>query len=297
MKKILVIGSSNTDLAVFVKRIPLPGETVLGDDFYIGPGGKGANQAVAACRLGGDVCFVCKLGHDMFGDNAVAGYLREGLDVSHILYSDKPSGVAMIPVTPDGENSIIVASGANWDITTEDIEKAITAVGDFDILLMQLEIPVPCVAKAAEMAHERGAMVVLNPAPYSELPDSIFDNIDLFIPNETELSAFTGQSVDSIEDVKSACKVMMAKGVKRIIVTLGSKGSLIFEGKDSELIPAHNVKAVDTTAAGDTFCGGLCVGIAEGRSLRESAIFATEAAALSVQKVGAQDSIPYRKDL
>jgi len=296
-KKILVIGSSNTDMTVRVKQLPRPGETVLGCDFVMGQGGKGANQAVAAKRLGGDVTFVCKVGQDIFGDNSLSEYKKEGLVTDHILRSGKPSGVALIPVSADGENSIVVASGANADFSVEDVEKTLLAVGDFDILLLQLEIPVASVAAAARLAHERGAMVVLNPAPCSPLPEELFRYIDLFIPNETELSNFTGMPVDSLDEVKKACAIMQEKGVRGLIVTLGSQGSLLYAGEDSEVIPAKKVKAVDTTAAGDTFCGGLCVGLAEGKSLREAALFATAAAALTVQKAGAQNALPYRNEL
>ena len=296
-KSILVIGSSNTDMTAKTHALPRPGETVLGGVFTMGAGGKGANQAVAAQRLGGKVQFICKVGRDMFGDNAIAQYQKEGLDTSGILRSSLPSGVALIYVDDHAENCIVVASGANGDLSEADIEASSAAIKACGILLLQLESPVPTVLKAAKMAHEAGAMVVLNPAPACALPEELFQYIDLFIPNETELSTFSGLPVNTPEEAEKAAAVMQRKGVGRLIVTMGSKGALICEGGPAIFVPAHKVKAVDTTAAGDTFCGALCVAISEGKSLKEAAEFACAASALTVQKMGAQNSIPYRKDL
>lgn len=296
-KSILVIGSSNTDMTAKTAELPRPGETVLGGVFTMGAGGKGANQAVAAQRLGGKVKFICKVGKDMFGDNSIAQYEKEGLDTSGILRSNLPSGVALIYVDSHAENCIVVASGANGDLTEDDIEKSRKDLESCDILLLQLESPIPSVLKAAKIAHQAGKTVVLNPAPACPLPEELFRNIDLFIPNETELSTFSGMPVTSQEEAQAAAKAMQAKGVGKLIVTMGSKGALICEGGPSVFVPAHKVKAVDTTAAGDTFCGALCVAISEGKSLKEAAEFACAASALTVQKMGAQNSIPYRKDL
>ena len=294
---ILVIGSSNTDMTVKTKALPKPGETVLGGIFTMGAGGKGANQAVAARRLGGEVKFICKVGRDIFGDNAIAHYQQEGLDTGGILRSELPSGVALISVDEHAENCIVVASGANNDLTEADIEAVAGDIRNCGILLLQLEIPVPSVVKAARIAHEAGATVVLNPAPACPLPDELFRYVDLFIPNETELSTFSELPVSDEASAAKAAAAMQAKGVGKLIVTMGSKGSLICEGGEPVFVPARKVKAVDTTAAGDTFCGALCVALSEGRSLKEAAEFATAASALTVQKMGAQDSIPYRKDL
>ena len=295
--RILVVGSSNTDMTVKTRHIPKPGETVLGGDFTMGPGGKGANQAVAAARLGGDVEFICKVGHDLFGKNAIEHYKSEGLRTEGILFSDQPSGVALISVDESGENCIVVASGANGDFCTADIEACRASLESCSILLLQLEIPVPAVALAAEIAHKAGAMVVLNPAPSAALPEEIFRNVDLFIPNETELSDFSGIPVNDAGSAFKAAQAMRAKGVGKLIVTMGSKGALICDGDSPVTVPAQKVRAVDTTAAGDTFCGALCVAISEGRSLLEATEFATRASALTVQKMGAQNSIPFRKDL
>ena len=296
-RNILVIGSSNTDMTVKTQTLPRPGETVLGGVFTMGAGGKGANQAVAARRLGGAVKFICKVGRDIFGNNAIAHYEAEGLDTSGILRSDLPSGVALISVDDQAENCIVVASGANGDLTEADIEASREAIAACGILLLQLETPIPSVLKAARLAHEAGATVVLNPAPACPLPDELFRFIDLFIPNETELSTFSGVPVEDVESAAAAAAIMQGKGVGKLIVTMGSKGSLICEGGEPVFVPARKVKAVDTTAAGDTFCGALCVALSEGKSLPDAAAFATAASALTVQKMGAQDSIPFRKDI
>lgn len=295
--KILIIGSSNTDMTVKTDKLPKPGETLLGGVFTLGAGGKGANQAVAARRLGGDVTLICKVGNDLFGQNSVKHYQEEGLDVSNVLISDKPSGVALITVDADAENSIVVAPGANMDFTDEDVKKISKAVKECGILLLQLEIPIDTVLKVAKMGYEAGAMVVLNPAPAAKLPEEIFKYISLFIPNETELSTFSGIEVSDEQTAISAAKEMNGKGVDKVIVTMGSKGSLLWDGKEAKTIKAHKVKAVDTTAAGDTYCGALCVALSEGKPLSEAIEFATSASALTVQKMGAQDSIPYRKDI
>ncbi len=293
-KKILVIGSSNTDMTVKSEKMPAPGETVLGGEFIMGPGGKGANQAVAARRLGGDVCFICKVGRDIFGDNAVAGYDREGIDTSHVLRSDKASGVALILVDKNAENSISVAPGANNDLTPEDIDSVADVIKASDYLILQLEIPVESVLRAAQIAHEAGVYVILNPAPACPLPAELFSYLSLITPNAGEVELMTGVTGE-LDDKVAALRKM---GVSDVIITLGSRGSYVApEGREAELVPALKVNAVDTTAAGDTFCGALCVALSEGKDLAEAARFATKASSLTVQKMGAQSSIPYRKDL
>ena len=293
-KKILVIGSSNTDMTVKSEKMPAPGETVLGGEFIMGPGGKGANQAVAARRLGGDVCFICKVGRDIFGDNAVAGYDREGIDTSHVLRSDKASGVALILVDKNAENSISVAPGANNDLTPEDVDSVADVIKASDYLILQLEIPVESVLRAAQIAHEAGVYVILNPAPACPLPAELFSYLSLITPNAGEVELMTGVTGE-LDDKVAALRKM---GVSDVIITLGSRGSYVApEGREAELVPALKVNAVDTTAAGDTFCGALCVALSEGKDLAEAARFATKASSLTVQKMGAQSSIPYRKDL
>lgn len=295
--KILVIGSTNTDMTAFCVRMPAPGETVLGNDFVMGPGGKGANQAVAAKRLGGDVRFVCKVGGDIFGENTIRHFKEEGLDTSGVMVSKKPSGVALITVDESAENSIVVASGANNDYTEEDIRSIKGFIDECDILLMQLEIPVPAVLEAARIGHEAGKTVVLNPAPAIDLPEEIFKHISLFIPNENELEKYSGVKVTGAESAAKAAKALMDKGVGDIIVTMGSKGSLICQGEETSFVSARKVEAVDTTGAGDCYCGALCVALSEGLGLKAAAEFATKAAAVSVQRPGAQNAMPFRNEI
>lgn len=292
-----MIGSTNTDMTAFADKMPRPGETVIGNDFVIGPGGKGANQAVAAKRLGGDVFFICKVGNDIFGENTVKHFEEEGLDPAGIMRSSRPSGVALITVDKDAENCIVVASGANGDYTEEDIRKNRDAIASCDILLLQLEIPAPAVLEAARIGHELGKTVVLNPAPAGDLPEEILPLLSLFIPNETELEKYSGIKVESAEDARKAADVLMSKGIENIIVTMGSRGSLICDKDSTTIVKAHKVEAVDTTGAGDCYCGALCVALSEGKSLEEAANFASKASAISVQRPGAQNAMPYRDEI
>jgi len=296
-KKILVIGSSNTDMTIKAEKLPVPGETILGGQFVMGPGGKGANQAVAAKRLGGNVEFICKVGRDIFGENALAGYRKEGMDISHVLYSNEASGVALILVDGTGENVISVAPGANGDITVEDIDSVADVIRGADYLILQLEVTIAAVLRAAQIAHEAGVYVILNPAPACKLPEEIFKYISLITPNQTESAIMSGVDVKDEESRNVAIKAFNDMGVKDVVVTLGSKGSLVCTEGTQTFVPALKVKAVDATAAGDTFCGGLCVALSQGKTLVEAAEFATKASALTVQKMGAQDAIPYLSDI
>lgn len=296
-KRILVIGSSNTDMTIKSDNLPLPGQTILGGRFVMGPGGKGANQAVAAKRLGGNVEFICKVGHDIFGKNAADGYKKEGIDISHILYSTEPSGVALILVDKTGENVISVAPGANGDLSVEDIESIANVIKEADYLILQLEIPTDAVIRAAKIAHEAGVYVILNPAPACKLPNELFQHISLITPNQTETELMTGVKLINEQSFITAVENFNRMGVKDVIITLGSKGSLVcYDGKN-EFVPAIKVDAVDATAAGDTFCGAVCVALSQGKNLKEAAVFATKAASLTVQKMGAQDSIPSITDI
>lgn len=292
-KRILVIGSSNTDMTVRSATLPKPGETVLGGDFRMGPGGKGANQAVAARLLGGDVTFVCKLGRDMFGEGASKHYESCGLDTSKILWSDKPSGVALITVDSKAENSIVVASGANADVTISDIDSVADIIKSSGILLLQLEIPMDAVVRAAEIAFEAGVQVVLNPAPATSLPAELLKCVSILIPNETEASAISGIDINNLETASAAAERLKGMGVREVIITMGSRGSMVCDG-ECTFVPAVKVNAVDTTAAGDTFCGGVCVALSEGKALSEAVKFATAASSIAVQRPGAQDSVPSR---
>lgn len=297
-EKIIVVGSSNTDMTIKSPEIPRPGETVLGGEFKMGAGGKGANQAVAAKRLGGDVTFICKVGNDMFGDKSLKSYDEEGIDVSHIMRCDSPSGVALILVDSDAENCISVASGANAEITPDDIESAADTVRNAGILLLQQEIPIESVLKAAQIASEAGTFVILNPAPSCSLPDDIYKYVDLIIPNQTEAEFYTGIKVFDEFSAEKAASKLLSKGVRNVIITMGSYGSMAFTDEGNKFFTAsRKVRAIDTTAAGDTFCGAVAVALSEGKSLEDAVGFATLASSLAVQKMGAQESIPYRENL
>lgn len=298
-RKIVVIGSSNTDMVVNCQRLPRPGETVLGGEFMMNPGGKGANQAVAVARLGGNVAFVGKVGDDIFGRQTREQLADEEIDISHLgTVADCASGVALINVDADGENCITVASGANAMLRASDIDAAAHLIADADIVLMQLEVPLPTVVHAARLAKSKGVKVVLNPAPapMTPLPVDLLENVDILIPNRTELEILSGLPCD--ETVSPAVERMKSMGVRSLVVTLGSKGALICSGDTSpHLVPSFKVKAVDTTAAGDTFCAALCVVLAEGRTLDEAVLFGNLAASLTVTRAGAQNAIPTRLEV
>ena len=300
IKRIVVIGSSNTDMVIRTKNLPRPGETVLGGTFFMNAGGKGANQAVACARLGGSVTFVCKTGNDVFGHQAYQLFDDEGIDPSYVFSDPKnPSGVALILVDDNAENSIAVASGSNSNLVTADIDNSLDAIENSEIVLMQLEIPIKTIEYAAQIAKSRGKMVILNPAPAptEPLPLSILKNIDLITPNETEAELISGIPVVDEPSAIAAAKRMAELGVKKIIITMGSKGAMLYEDGEAELIPSIRVKAVDTTAAGDCFNGALTIAISEGRSLKDAVLFANRAAAISVTRPGAQVSMPYRHEV
>jgi ribokinase len=297
-KKIVVVGSSNTDMIVKTPRIPRPGETVVGGDFFLTAGGKGANQAVAAARAGGDVVFVARVGSDDFGKQQLAGLARDGINIDYVVKDkEAPSGIALICVAPDGENSIAVAPGANGRLSPDDVKKAAGVIASASLLLMQLETPFETIRTAAEIASDAGVPVILNPAPAQPLDTSIFSYITYFTPNETEAELFTGKAVIKKSDLPGAALALLAKGVKTVLITLGAQGVYIVTPEWEELIPAFGVKAIDATAAGDVFNGALAVALAEKKSLPEAVRFASAAAALSTTKMGAQPSIPFRSEV
>lgn len=294
----MVIGSSNTDMVVQLKKLPKPGETIIGGKFYTAAGGKGANQAVAAVRAGGNVTFICRIGSDMPGDNSLKGFIKDGLNVSGIIKdSEEPSGVALIFVDEKGENSIAVASGSNAKLSPDDMYKKRDIISNADILLMQLEVPLETIESAAKLAAENKVRIILNPAPAQHLSDVLLEKISIITPNETEAEILTGVLVKNEEDAERAAKILLGKGVGTVIITLGANGAIIFTNTYKELIPSFKVKAVDTTAAGDVFNGALAVALSEGKSLKDSVMFANAAAALSVTKLGAQSSAPYKEDI
>jgi ribokinase len=294
-QRIVVVGSTNTDMIVKTPRLPRPGETVLGGEFAMAAGGKGANQAVAAARAGGDVLFVSRVGTDPFGDQAVAGLITDGIDVSQVHRDPSvPSGTALIIVDDLGENLIAVASGANGRLSLQDIDAAGPMIATSRILVLQLEVPLEVVEAAARLAAEHRVQVILNPAPATPLGDDLLKNVSIITPNEHEAELLTGVNVDGESGATRAAGILHSLGVQTVIITLGSKGAFVSAGGLQELIPGFPVKAVDTTAAGDVFNGALAVALAEAKPLADSVRFANAAAACSVTLVGAQPSIPMR---
>lgn len=297
-KKIIVIGSSNTDMVIKADRLPVPGETVIGGKFFMNPGGKGANQAVAAARLGGNVTVICKTGNDIFGKQSVELFNSEKINTSFVFPDSKnPSGVALITVDYNGENCIVVASGANASLSPSDIETARSEIEKGDIVLMQLEIPIETVEYATELASAKGIKVILNPAPARALSDKLLKSLYVITPNKTEAEILSGIKVFDWESAMKAAAVIKARGPKIVVITLGSLGALIYEQNTFHKVEAYKVEAIDTTAAGDTFSGALCVAISEGLSMVDAVKFASMASALAVTRMGAQSSIPFRSDL
>lgn len=297
MKKVAVIGSTNTDMAVKAERIPVPGETILGGHFLMNPGGKGANQAVAAARMGAEVIFIAKVGDDLFGKEARALFQKERIDTAHLLTDpDNPSGIALIMVDAKGENCISVASGANASLSPRDLEAARDVIESADVLLMQLEIPVETVLWAARRAAAHGRTVILNPAPAAALPPELFPFLTLITPNETEAGLLTGIRVEDELSARKAAEKLCGMGVKTVIITMGSRGSYLYREGQGERIPVQPVRRIDTTAAGDVFNGALAAGLAERMGLRDAIGLASRAATISVTRMGAQSSAPYRRE-
>lgn len=297
-KRIVVIGSSNTDMVVRTDRLPKPGETVLGGSFMMNAGGKGANQAVAVARLGGEATFVTKIGSDLFGKQAIELFKEEDINTEYILSdSSSPSGVALIMVDGNGENCISVASGANANLSVDDVEKVRDVIENADVLLMQLEIPIETVEYAAKIAFDKGVKVILNPAPAAPLSDELIKCLYAIIPNQTEAEILSGIKVSDWSSAKEAADSIGARGVNHVVITLGSKGALIKVGDLYHEVPVKKIEAVDTTAAGDTFCGAFCVALSEAENLLDAVKFANKVAGIAVTREGAQTSIPYREEL
>jgi len=295
---VLVVGSSNTDMIVKMDRIPRPGETILGGEFLTAAGGKGANQAVAAARAGGRVTFIARVGKDMFGEQAIAGFASEGINVEHVIRDPaSPTGVALIFVGRDGENSIAVASGANGKLSSADVLNARGAFAGASVLMMQLETPLETIQTAAELAAQAGLRVILNPAPAQPLPDCLLRHISILTPNETESEFFTGLKVDSTAAAGEAASKLIARHVQTVVITLGGRGAFVADSSTRQLVPGFNVEPVDTTAAGDTFNGALAVALAEGQQLVQAVRFANAAGAISVTRIGAQPSVPQREEI
>ena len=297
-KAIVVVGSTNTDMVIKTSKLPLPGETILGGEFLMNPGGKGANQAVAAARLGGKVTLVAKTGEDIFGRQTKSLFESENLD-TEFLFSDSesPSGIALITVDSHAENCIVVAPGANARLVRQDIDLAAAAIQNAEIVLMQLEIPLDTVIYATEIAFKAGKKVILNPAPAQPLPIELLEKLYMITPNETEAELLTGIHVTDQISAESAARVLLGKGVQVVVVTLGNKGALLVTPDICKLIPGYQVEAIDTTATGDCFNGALAVAISEDAGLIKAVGFANKAASISVTRMGAQASAPYRSEV
>lgn len=298
--KIVVVGSSNTDMVVKSRRIPAPGETVTGGTFVVAPGGKGANQAVAAARLGAEVTFVARVGADAFGDQAIAGYERDGILTDLIARDpERATGVALILVDERGENAISVASGANHALTPEDIDRAADRIRGADVLVMQLETPLPTVTRAAEIAAEAGVTVILDPAPAPDepLPTALLRHLSCIKPNETEAERLTGLPVRDEAGARAAAARLLEAGPRCAIITLGAKGALLAEAGSMSLVPTIEIQAADSTAAGDAFTGALAYGLGSGLAMPDAVRLASLAGALSATRMGAQPSLPTRSEL
>ena len=298
MKRVLVVGSSNTDMIVRVPRIPRPGETLLGGEFQMAAGGKGANQAVAAARAGGAVTFVARVGDDLFGREAREGFARDGIDARFVLTTPgAPSGIALITVDGTGENSISVASGANALLSVADVEAAAAAFDAADIVLLQLESPLETVEAAVREAERRGVPVILNPAPARALDDALLSKLSVLTPNEHEAGLLAGVVVEDEPGAREAARRLRERGPGLVIITMGSRGICALGDGFEGPMPAFDVTPVDTTAAGDVFNGALAVALAEKRPLPEALRFAQAAAAVSVTRTGAQPSVPTRAEI
>lgn len=297
-KQITVIGSTNMDMVVKTTHLPTPGETVLGGSFFMNPGGKGANQAVAIARLGGEATFVTKIGNDVFGKQSSQLFDDEGINTSYILSDQElPSGVALITVDAIGENSIVVASGANANLLPADIDVVLKRISKIDIILLQLEIPMETVNLVARYAAAHSIMLIVNPAPANILSTALLKNIDIITPNAKEAEMLTGVKVKNIPSAEKAAAVLYKKGVKNVVITLGRLGALVFTNGKAQLVPAPQVVAIDTTAAGDVFNGALAVALAEGQDIIRAVEFSCLASSISVTRLGAQSSIPYRNEV
>lgn len=297
--RICVVGACNIDLISYVPRLPQLGETLHGTRFHIGFGGKGANQAVMAAKLGGRVVMISKLGRDVFGDNTLENFKSLGVDTEYLYFSDNAfSGVAPIAVDPEGNNSIIIVTGANDLLTEGEIENARAAIGASDIMICQLEIPLEITLAAMRIAKQEGVKVILNPAPAREsLPDELYRLSDIFCPNESETELLTGLPVKTVQQAEAAAASILQRGAKTVILTLGERGSLLVTEDVVEHVEVQPVQALDTTGAGDAFVGSLAFFIAQGKTLIEAISRSNHIAAVSVQASGTQTSFPAASEL
>jgi len=299
MSHIVFVGSLNMDLVVRVPHMPEPGETVLGVDFQQIPGGKGANQAVGAARMGAKVTMIGRVGSDDFGRELTENLSREGIDISNVTVDEnEPSGIAMITVDKEGQNSIVVASGANMALTPEEIRSAWQNIKNIDLVVMPLEIPLDCIEETVRLAVHDKVKVVLNPAPAQMLSNELLKNVDVLVPNENETTLLTGLSIESIAEAETAAKKLLDRGSKAVVLTLGSRGALLVRNEMlPEKVAPFEVEVVDTTAAGDAFVAALSVGISDQLPLEEAVYQANAAGALAVTRMGAQPSMPTQREV
>ncbi|MFC2043304.1 ribokinase [Chloroflexota bacterium] len=298
LPKIAVVGSLNMDLIVRTPHIPNPGETIIGRGFHTAPGGKGANQAVAAARLGAQVSMVGRVGKDDFATTLLENLTMANVNTQFVIQDpEAPTGVALIEVDDSGENSIVVASGANMRVTSLDVDAAQEAISAADLLLLQLEIPLKTVLQAVLLAKRKNVTVVLNPAPAMKLTSETLSLVDILIPNESETALLTGLPVGSRSEIRAAASSLLTSGVNTVILTLGENGALLTQEGKSEIIPSIKINPVDTTAAGDAFVGGFAVALAERKSVTEAIRWGNAAGALATTRLGAQPSLPMRQDV
>ena len=291
--KVVIVGSFNMDLVVKAGRRPETGETLMGEEFGMFIGGKGSNQAIAAARLGAEVTMVGRLGADLFGDTLMAAHTEEGICTDYVIRdTEVGTGVASILIDVNGDNSIVLVPQANMRLSVEDVERASESIAAADVLLLQLEVPIAASQRAAEIAKSNGAMVVLNPAPAQELPDDFLAQVDILTPNEVETESLSGIRVSTVTDAERAAKVLLDKGLSAVILTLGERGALLLTPNLTRQVPAYSVEVVDTTAAGDAFCGALATGLAQGENFVDAVAFANAAGALAVTVLGAAPSMP-----
>lgn len=296
--KITVMGSLNMDLVVQVKYFPSPGQTVMGSNLDYIPGGKGANQAVASARLGADVAMIGKVGSDTFGQILIENLVHNDINTKGVGRERLSSGTALICVSDTGENQIVVSPGSNALVNAQFVHEQKDFIEDADVLLVQLETPLEAVHKSVDIAHEKGILVILNPAPAQKLPEELLSQVDILTPNETELAILSDLPVTKIDEVKVACKALLNIGVKCIITTMGHQGALVCTKEQAIHIPGYKIQnVVDTTAAGDSFSGALAVALGQKKSLEEAIDFANKVGALTVTKRGAQTSLPYLEDV
>jgi ribokinase len=296
--RLTVIGSANVDLTFRIPQTPRPGVTEVCREYFLGFGGKGANQAVQAARLGARVAFIGKVGEDPFGPATVEQLRREGIETAHVTTATgRLTGTAVILLDPSGQNTIITHAGPNVALTATDVERASEIIASSDILLMTLEVPAEPAFTALRIARNAGVRTILNPAPPVDFPHEMLKLVDIALPNESELVALTGLRAGSLQELRASANALRQKGPGAVVVTLGERGAYLLDGQLEELIPAHQVKAVDTSGAGDAFSAGFAVALGEGASLGEAARHGNSVAALSVTRVGTQSSFPRRDEL